>query len=151
MEAITLSTDKFLYLLAQTATIIIFLVWIWLLALKLKGQRYGYYYIFVRLIFYRDAVPLNWLRGHKLFIFYAIQILALLFINTGLIMQIRDETLYSKPWVLIFGNQLLAISAMSILEYFVSYVRFLEDRNLDEHLLELQRKIRRLKRTKGNS
>ena len=147
---VVIPTRNLIFLTAQTATICSFLVWIWFIGIKLHRQKYGYYYIFVRLLFYKDTVPLKWLKAHKLYIFYAIQIFSLLCINTALILQIRDGTLYKKPWILLVGDFFLAVSSVFVMQYLTRVVVFLENRNFDEHLIELQKKIRRLKHTKDN-
>lgn len=109
---------ELIYLIAQSLCILVFIAWICILAIKLQYQKYSYYYIIMRYVFYNDSVPANWLWKHKIYLYYTMQIIALFFINTGLIAQIRDESVYDKSWTIFAGYYLLAASVILSLQFF---------------------------------
>ena len=106
-----------MHLVAQTVTILMFCGWIALLAIRLRKQKYGYWYIFMRLVFYKDGQPLKWLWEHRIFIYYIGQIISLLFINIGLIEQIKTNMVYEKPWPILVGNIMLSMWVVLSIRY----------------------------------
>lgn len=102
---------ELLYLSVQIVCILIFMVWMCFLIVNIKKQRYGYWYIAVRYMFYRDSKPYKWLMANKVYIGYLVQLLSLVFLNIGLIQEIAEDTVFTKSWPFFVGNILLGTSA----------------------------------------
>jgi hypothetical protein len=64
---------------------------------KLCGMRYSFWRIVVRMIFYHDFEPADWLIGHLYYIGFLLLVIGHMFSLTGLIEQIGTNQLHNKP------------------------------------------------------
>lgn len=82
------------YQLVNIAFITFALLYFWD---KLCRMKYSFWHIIIRMIFYKDYKPADWLVSHLFYIGFLLLVIGHIFSLTGLIQQIGTGALHNKP------------------------------------------------------
>lgn len=64
---------------------------------KICRMKYSFWHITIRMIFYKDFEPADWLISHLYYIGFLLLVIGHIFSLTGLIEQIGTSDLHNKP------------------------------------------------------
>ena len=115
--------NNIVYLVSQIIDIALILMLIIYVLIQYKKRKYSLYYAVARFIFHRDKTYLRWFNKNPIYLHYLMLVSCLLMTEAGLLQQIADKTLYTKPIIFFFAYTGIAISTILVMSELLKKIK----------------------------
>ena len=103
----------------QLIDIASFCVYLIFIAVYYSRKKYSLYYALIRKIIYKDSKPMGWFYENPIYFYCIFLLFSIISAEAGMIQQISDGSVYTKPFAVLIGYLGIAIFTMFIMLEFI--------------------------------